>query len=268
VPAFVGARLESEGMLFSRTKKCNHEETAASFMRQQDTPRKHSLVRHTPSHLECRAATARCAGSWPRPSGPIGQANPVSRSPCSDATNARPSTCARSSTARVATWRTGSRNVSSTSMPIAPRPPPIRANQLRLWLASMAYALLCALRRIGLHDPDFAKATCGTIRIKLLKIEATVRISVRRIRIAMASACPGAQEWARHPACDCRPTPRLAGMTRTAATRNRRGTIPRLTETNSSLLPQPANAPADIASPDATTGCASKNANNPSFKSA
>jgi hypothetical protein len=40
----------------------------------------------------------------------------------------------------------------------------MRANQLRLWFASMAYVLLCALRRIGLHDTDFAKATCGTMR--------------------------------------------------------------------------------------------------------
>jgi hypothetical protein len=39
-------------------------------------------------------------------------------------------------------------------------------------------------------------ATCGTIRLKLLKIGAIVRISVRRIKIAMASACPVAQDWA------------------------------------------------------------------------
>ena len=71
----------------------------------------------------------------------------------------------------------------------------MRANQLRLWLYSMAYVLLCALRRIGLHDTDLADATCGTIRLKLLKIGALVRISVRRIRIAMASACPAAQIW-------------------------------------------------------------------------
>jgi Transposase DDE domain group 1 len=61
----------------------------------------------------------------------------------------------------------------------------------------MAYVLLCALRRIGLHDTDFAKATCGTIRLKLLKIGAIVRLSVRRIKIAMASACPAAHDWAR-----------------------------------------------------------------------
>jgi hypothetical protein len=71
----------------------------------------------------------------------------------------------------------------------------MRANQLRLWFHSMAYVLLCALRRIGLHDTDLANATCGTIRLKLLKIGALVRISVRRIRIAMASACPAAHIW-------------------------------------------------------------------------
>ena len=59
----------------------------------------------------------------------------------------------------------------------------------------MAYVLLCATRRIGLHDTDFATATCGTIRLKLLKIGALVRVSVRRIKIAMASACPVAQVW-------------------------------------------------------------------------
>jgi Transposase DDE domain group 1 len=71
----------------------------------------------------------------------------------------------------------------------------MRANQLRLWFHSMAYILLCAMRRIALHDTAFADATCGTIRLKLLKIGALVRISVRRIKIAMASACPAAQTW-------------------------------------------------------------------------
>jgi len=71
----------------------------------------------------------------------------------------------------------------------------IRANQLRLWFASMAYVLLCATRRIGLHDTKFADATCGTIRLKFLKIGALVRISVRRIKIAMASGCPVARAW-------------------------------------------------------------------------
>lgn len=66
----------------------------------------------------------------------------------------------------------------------------MRANQLRLWFAAMAYVLLCALRRIGLAHTQLAAATCGTIRLKLLKLGALVRISVRRIKVAMASACP------------------------------------------------------------------------------
>jgi hypothetical protein len=72
----------------------------------------------------------------------------------------------------------------------------MRANQLRLWFASMAYVLLCALRRIALRHTQFADATCGTIRLKLLKIGALVRVSVRRIKIAMASACPYQNEFA------------------------------------------------------------------------
>ena len=72
----------------------------------------------------------------------------------------------------------------------------MRANQLRLWFAAMAYVLLCALRRIGLAHTQFAEATCGTIRLKLLKLGALVRISVRRIKLAMASACPWQNEFA------------------------------------------------------------------------
>ena len=72
----------------------------------------------------------------------------------------------------------------------------MRANQLRLWFAAMAYVLLCALRRIGLAHTQFAEATCGTIRLRLLKLGALVRISVRRITLAIASACPWQDEFA------------------------------------------------------------------------
>lgn len=72
----------------------------------------------------------------------------------------------------------------------------MRANQLRLWFASMAYVLLCALRRIGLQHTQFAAATCATLRLKLLKIGAQVRRSVRRVKVAMASAHPWQNEWA------------------------------------------------------------------------
>jgi hypothetical protein len=71
----------------------------------------------------------------------------------------------------------------------------MRGNQLRLWFASMAYMLLCALRRIALQHTSFVDASCGTIRLKLLKIGALVRISVRRIKIAMSSSCPAAAVW-------------------------------------------------------------------------
>ena len=72
----------------------------------------------------------------------------------------------------------------------------LRANQLRLWFASMAYVLICALRRIGLAGSRLAAATCGTIRLKLLKIGAQVRVSARRVKIAMASGHPWQREWA------------------------------------------------------------------------
>jgi len=72
----------------------------------------------------------------------------------------------------------------------------MRANQLRLWFASMAYVLMEALRRIGLKATNLADATCGSIRLKLLKIGALVRLSVRRVRIAMASAHPCQRDWA------------------------------------------------------------------------
>ena len=72
----------------------------------------------------------------------------------------------------------------------------MRANQLRLWFASFAYVLICGLRRIGLAHTQLAAATCGTIRLKLLKIGALVRVSVRRVAVAMASVCPFRHEFA------------------------------------------------------------------------
>jgi hypothetical protein len=66
----------------------------------------------------------------------------------------------------------------------------LRANQLRLWFASLAYVLMTALRRMALAGTELAHATAGTIRLKLLKLGALVTISVRRVKIAIASACP------------------------------------------------------------------------------
>ncbi len=66
----------------------------------------------------------------------------------------------------------------------------MRANQLRLWIASMAYLIVHELRRVGLQGTALAKAQVGTIRTRLLKIAGRVKLSVRRVRIALSSLFP------------------------------------------------------------------------------
>jgi hypothetical protein len=66
----------------------------------------------------------------------------------------------------------------------------MRANQLRLYLSSAAYMLMHALRRLGLKNTDLARAQCQTIRLKLLKIGAQIRVTVRNIWISLAGAYP------------------------------------------------------------------------------
>jgi hypothetical protein len=66
----------------------------------------------------------------------------------------------------------------------------LRANQLRLWFSSIAYALIHELRRVGLHKTELKSAQAWTIREKLFKIGAIVTISVRRIVVSMATAYP------------------------------------------------------------------------------
>jgi hypothetical protein len=66
----------------------------------------------------------------------------------------------------------------------------MRGNQLRLWIASLAYTLVHELRRVGLPGSSLAKAQVGTIRTRLLKISGLVKLSVRRVRVALASAFP------------------------------------------------------------------------------
>lgn len=70
-----------------------------------------------------------------------------------------------------------------------------RANQLRLWLASAAYVLMHALRRVGLAGTVLARACANTIRLKLLKIGAVVTVSVRRVKLAMSEACTNQSEF-------------------------------------------------------------------------
>jgi hypothetical protein len=66
----------------------------------------------------------------------------------------------------------------------------MKANQLRLWFSTAAYLLLHQLRRLGLKGTTMARARCDTIRLKLLKIGAQLKISVRRILISLASGYP------------------------------------------------------------------------------
>lgn len=73
----------------------------------------------------------------------------------------------------------------------------LRANQVRLYFSAMAYTLLQALRRLGLQGTDLAQAQCSTIRLKLLKIGALIRISVRRIHLLLASGYPHRELFAR-----------------------------------------------------------------------
>jgi len=66
----------------------------------------------------------------------------------------------------------------------------MRANQLRLWFSSVAYTLLQALRRLGLSQTPMAEAQCDTIRLKLLKIGAQIRVTVRKIWLSLAEGYP------------------------------------------------------------------------------
>lgn len=72
----------------------------------------------------------------------------------------------------------------------------INANQVRLWLSSIAYVLMNEVRRIGLAGTKFEDATCGSVRLKLLKIGARVVVSVRRVVLSMASSYPYQQLFA------------------------------------------------------------------------
>ena len=71
------------------------------------------------------------------------------------------------------------------------------SNQLRLYFSSLAYVLLQTLRRMALAGTELAKAQCGTIRLKLLKIGAQVRVTVRKVWISLAGGYPHAALFAR-----------------------------------------------------------------------
>ena len=62
----------------------------------------------------------------------------------------------------------------------------MRANRVRLDFASMAYVMMSALRRIGIAGTEMARAQCGTIRLRLLKIGARVVVSARHVSMSEA----------------------------------------------------------------------------------
>jgi hypothetical protein len=66
----------------------------------------------------------------------------------------------------------------------------IRANQLRLYFASIAYVLMQALRRLGLQGTEMAAAQCNTIRLKLFKVGAQVKVTVRKVWVSLAGGYP------------------------------------------------------------------------------
>jgi hypothetical protein len=66
----------------------------------------------------------------------------------------------------------------------------LSSNQVRLWFSSVAYVLLNELRRLGLAGTDLAQARCDTIRTKLLKIGAQIKVTVRRVWVHLANSYP------------------------------------------------------------------------------
>jgi hypothetical protein len=91
----------------------------------------------------------------------------------------------------------------------------LRANQVRLCLATVAYVVLRALRQFGLAQTELAPAQCDTIRLKLLKLGAVVRVSVRRVWLALSEAYPlravFVRAWEQLRALGAAPAPAVAG---------------------------------------------------------
>ena len=73
----------------------------------------------------------------------------------------------------------------------------MRGNQVRLFFSSIAYVLLESMRRLGLAGTELAEAQCQTIRLKLLKIGALVRVTVRKVWVKLSSGSPYAEAFRR-----------------------------------------------------------------------
>jgi hypothetical protein len=72
----------------------------------------------------------------------------------------------------------------------------LRSNQIRLYFSSVAYLLVEALRRLGLEGTELARAQGHPLRLKLLKIGAQIRVTVRRVWVSLAGGYPGAELFA------------------------------------------------------------------------
>ena len=66
----------------------------------------------------------------------------------------------------------------------------MRANQVRLCLATVAYVVMRALRQFGLPETELAPAQCDTIRVKLLKIGGLLKVTARRVWVSLSEAYP------------------------------------------------------------------------------
>jgi hypothetical protein len=64
------------------------------------------------------------------------------------------------------------------------------SNRIRLYLSSVAYLLMQALRRLGLPGTEMARAQCTTPCLKLLKVGALIRLTVRKVWVSLAGGCP------------------------------------------------------------------------------
>lgn len=73
----------------------------------------------------------------------------------------------------------------------------MRANQLRLWLSSVAYVLVNTLREVGLKGTELEKAQCHTIRLKLFKVGAAIRVTVRKVWFSLSKSYPYQQTFNR-----------------------------------------------------------------------
>lgn len=66
----------------------------------------------------------------------------------------------------------------------------MRANQLRLWFSCVAYLILNEIRNVGLKGTKFEKYQCNNIRLKILKIGAEIKVSVRRVYVSLSESYP------------------------------------------------------------------------------